>query len=81
MLVLKRKVGEKLMIGEDIEIVVLEKEGDTVKLGIRAPREVKVYRQEIYEEIKAANRSAMQMPGLDALRQLFQSGKTKNEEK
>jgi carbon storage regulator len=76
MLVLKRKIGEAVMIGEDIEVVILDKEGDTVKIGIRAPRSVHVYRQEIYEEIKAANRSAMKMPGLSDLRQLF----SKNDE-
>ena len=72
MLVLKRKIGETVMIGDDIEITVLGKEGDTVKLGIRAPRTVRVYRQEIYEEIKAENKSALQAPSLDVLRQLFQ---------
>lgn len=75
MLVLKRKIGETVMIGDDIEITVLGKEGDTVKLGIRAPRTVRVYRQEIYEEIKAENQSALQAPALDVLRQLFQSKK------
>lgn len=75
MLVLKRKIGETVMIGDDIEITVLGKEGDTVRLGIRAPRSVRVYRQEIYEEIKAENRSALQAPALDVLRQLFQSKK------
>ncbi|MCX7569468.1 carbon storage regulator CsrA [Tumebacillus sp. DT12] len=72
MLVLKRKIGETVMIGDDIEVVVLGKEGDTVKIGIRAPRTVRVYRQEIYEEIRAENRSALQAPALDVLRQLFQ---------
>lgn len=72
MLVLKRKIGETVRIGDDIEITVLGKEGDTIKLGIHAPRTVRVYRQEIYEEIKAANQSALQALSFDVLRQLFQ---------
>lgn len=72
MLVLKRKIGETVMIGDDIEVTVLGKEGDTVKLGIRAPRSVRVFRQEIYEEIKTENQSALQAPALDVLRQFFQ---------
>jgi len=75
MLVLKRKVGESLMIGEDIEITVLEKEGDTIKIGISAPRAVPVFRKEIFEEIKAANQSAMQAPKLHLLRSLMERKK------
>ncbi len=48
------------MIGEDIEVVVLEIKGDSVKIGLKAPREVPVYRQEIYLEIKAENERAAQ---------------------
>ncbi len=46
------------MIGEDIEVVVLEIKGDSVKIGLKAPREVPVYRQEIYLEIRAENERA-----------------------
>ena len=80
MLVLKRKVGEAIQIGDDIEIVVLDKEGDTVKIGINAPRSLKVFRKEIYDEITNANRSAMQLPLFDELRQFYQE-KSKNDEK
>jgi carbon storage regulator len=58
MLVLSRKPNQSIMIGEDIEVVVLEVKGDTVKIGLKAPRDVKVYRQEIYLEIKAENERA-----------------------
>ena len=81
MLVLKRKIGETLMIGEDVEITLLEKDGDSVKIGIRAPRSVRIFRKEVYEEIKAANRSALQAPGLDMLRRQFLHKLSKNDEK
>lgn len=55
MLVLARKVNESLMLGDDIEIVVVEIKGDQVKLGIKAPRSVQVHRKEIYMEIRAEN--------------------------
>lgn len=52
MLVLKRKLDEKIVIGNDITIMVLEIRGDSVKLGIDAPKGVTVHRQEIYEAIQ-----------------------------
>lgn len=58
MLVLSRKPNQSIMIGEEIEVVVLEVKGDTVKIGLKAPRDVKVFRQEIYVEIKAENARA-----------------------
>jgi carbon storage regulator len=57
MLVLTRKQLESIMIGDDIEIRVLSIIGDKVRIGIRAPREVPVYRQEIYSEIAQENAS------------------------
>ena len=51
MLVLTRRSGESIMIGDDIEVRVLTIAGDKIRLGIRAPREVPVYRREIYLEI------------------------------
>lgn len=78
MLILKRKIGESLMIGEDVEITILEREGDTIKLGVSAPRSIRVFRKEIYEEIKAENQTALQHPiGFDELRKLFQQNMKK----
>ena len=58
MLVLTRKAGESLVIGDNIIIKVLEVKGETVKIGIEAPREVAVHREEVYQSIKQANRDA-----------------------
>ncbi|MBJ6361931.1 carbon storage regulator CsrA [Paenibacillus sp. GCM10012307] len=60
MLVLSRKADESIMIGEQIEVVVLGMEGDVVKLGIRAPKQVDIYRKELYVAIQASNREAVQ---------------------
>ncbi len=53
MLVLSRKVGENILIGKDIVVRVLTVKGDKVRLGIEAPREVPVHRNEIYDKIHA----------------------------
>jgi carbon storage regulator len=79
MLVLKRKIGESVMIGEEIEIIVLERDGDSVRLGIRAPKNVSVYRKEIFEEIRQANQAALQSPNLEDLLALFQQTVKKQE--
>ena len=55
MLGLTRKRGQSILVGDDIEITILEIDRDHVKLGINAPKSVKVYRRELYEEIKKAN--------------------------
>ena len=52
-----RKIGESLIIGDDVEITVLSVRGNQVKLGVNAPKEIAVHRQEIYERIKAAEDS------------------------
>lgn len=54
-LVLTRKVHQSIMIGDEIEVVVLEVRGEQVRLGIRAPKNVAVHRQEIYSQIKSEN--------------------------
>ena len=59
MLVLTRKSGESIMIGEEIEVTVIAVEGEAVRLGISAPREVPVFRSEIYEEIRRENLRAL----------------------
>lgn len=52
MLILTRKVGESLLIGDDIEVTVLNVRGNQVKIGVKAPSEVAVHREEIYHRIK-----------------------------
>ena len=58
MLVLTRRAGESVMIGDNVIITVLEARGDVIRLGIEAPREVQVHREEVYRELQAANREA-----------------------
>lgn len=59
MLALTRKTGQSIVIGDQIEITVVEVKGDQVRLGIKAPKEVSILRKEIYEEIQAENRAAV----------------------
>lgn len=59
MLVLTRKPDQSIMIGNDIEITILEVRGEQVRLGIRAPRSVSVHRKEIYEQIRLENQNAV----------------------
>ena len=58
MLILSRKPNESIMIGDQIEISVVDIKGDQVKIGIRAPREVKLFRKEVYLAIQEENRAA-----------------------
>lgn len=62
MLVLARKKGQVIKLGADITITVVDIRGDTVRLGIDAPRKLPVHRLEIYAEIERANREATQSP-------------------
>ncbi|MDD6695564.1 MAG: carbon storage regulator CsrA [Lachnospiraceae bacterium] len=70
MLALSRKKGEALVINNDIEVTVLEVKGDQVKIGISAPKEVPIYRKEVYLQIQNSNKEAMQAD-LEALKKLF----------
>lgn len=58
MLVLTRKNGESIKIGDDIEITIISSKNDQVKIGINAPKNIEVFRKEILEEIQAENEQA-----------------------
>jgi carbon storage regulator len=57
-LVLTRRPGESVMVGDDVVITVLDVRGDVVRLGIKAPRSVQVHREEVYRELQKVNREA-----------------------
>ena len=71
MLALSRKKGEALVISNNIEVTILEIKGDQVKVDITAPREVPVYRKEIYLQIQDSNKAATDVSGMDALKDLL----------
>ena len=75
MLALSRKQGESIVIGNNIEITVLEAKGDQVKIGISAPKSVPVYRKEIYAQIQEENREAVANLDVESLKKLLKSGK------
>lgn len=66
MLVLSRQRDETIMIGDDVEITVVDIRGDKVRLGITAPTRIAVHRKEVYEAIKSENQRAAQLSGADA---------------
>ena len=82
MLILARKPGESIMIGDNIKITLLDIKGEQIRLGIDAPREITVHRLEIYEEIAEENKMALQVsPGkLDDIKNMMLRDK-KNEGK
>ncbi len=72
MLILARRINESIMIGDQVEISVVDIKGDQVKLGINAPKQVKVYRREVYrsiqeENVAAAKAAPESLPALDGL--------------
>ena len=58
MLILTRKVNQKLIINDNIEVVILESYKNAVKIGVNAPSNVQIYREEVYNEIKKSNKQA-----------------------
>lgn len=79
MLVLTRKTNESIMIGDNIEVVVVSVHGEQVKIGIKAPRDVTVHRREVYEAIQKENieASRQKVDGLAQVAKLFQKKEDK----
>lgn len=77
MLVLTRKKGQSIVIAEKIKITVLELRGDQVRLGIEAPQELSVYREEIYEQILSENivATGIDVKALEDLQELLENNK------
>ena len=71
MLALSRKKGESLIINNNIEVMILETHGDQVKIGISAPKEVPIYRKEVYLQIQKENEAAASVDSLEALKKLL----------
>lgn len=71
MLALTRKKGESLVINNNIEITILEIRGEQIKIGISAPKEVSIYRKEVYLQIQEENKAALSQDSLEALKNLF----------
>lgn len=74
MLALSRRIGESIMIGNDIEITVIEIKGEQVRLGIRAPKSVPIHRKEIYLQIKEANQEIVESKedSMENIRKFFE---------
>lgn len=71
MLALSRKKNEALIVNNNVEITVLEIKGEQVKLGITAPRDVPVYRKEVYAQIQEANKEAVNADSVEVLKKLL----------
>ena len=71
MLALTRKKGEALMVNNNVEITILEVRGDQVKIGISAPKDVPIYRKEVYLQIQEENKASFSPEGLDALKEFM----------
>ncbi len=80
MLVLTRKVGEGIIIGDDVSIKVIEIKGGGVRIGIEAPKTCKIYRQEIYDRITEENKKAAQWD-MDVLNSLSTNLSTEKKDK
>jgi len=77
MLVLSRKKGESIIIQDEIEITVLSVEGDNIRIGIKAPKDIEIFRKEVYLAIEEANResAAQQVDQIEALMRRYREPK------
>ena len=80
MLILSRKRNEKIMIGDDISIMIVDIRGDQVQIGIDAPRSIPVHRHEIYEEIKNSTLRASESDAVD-MEAIRRKGKADKDDK
>jgi len=80
MLVLTRKAEEGIIIGDDVKITIIEIKGGSIRIGIDAPRHMKVHRQEVYDKIKQENQEATQwdIDDLNALSSMMSTGRKKS---
>ncbi len=74
MLALARKVNESIIIGNDVEVTILEIKGDQIKIGVNAPKSVPIYRKELYIQIQEENKQAVAAVDPSALKGLFSDG-------
>lgn len=83
MLVLTRKPNQSIIIGDDVEITIVDIQGDKVKLGVSAPRSIPVYRKEVYEAIQKENIEAARakVTDLSSITKLYQPGSKKPKDK
>src|SRR5438093_13598244 len=83
MLVLSRQGDETIMIGDDIEVTVVDIRGDKVRIGINAPKEISVHRKEVYDAIRRENRAAAQVKpeDLSGLGKIGPKDQSKDEKK
>ncbi|MDQ0891970.1 carbon storage regulator [Paenibacillus sp. V4I9] len=72
MLILTRKNGQSILIGENIEVFITSIEGDQVKIGINAPNDTRIYRKEVFEAIQQSNREAItELPNIENMRKML----------
>ena len=71
MLALTRKKGEALVLNNNIEVTILEIRGDQVKIGVSAPKEVPIYRKEVYLQIQKENQESSNADNMELLKNLF----------
>lgn len=72
MLILTRKIGQSILIGENVEVFITSIEGDQVKIGIKAPNETRIYRKEVFEVIQQSNKEAItKLPNIENIRKLI----------